>query len=141
MRDALLVRLTLERLDAAEAIAFVQDPGAGATALFLGTVRDASDAGAVTGLDYEAWEPRALDALTAIGEELLDRWPLCRAALLHRVGHLDVGEVSVVVCCSSPHRAESFEAARHGIERLKRDVPIWKKEALADGEARWVMGA
>jgi molybdopterin synthase catalytic subunit len=62
-------------------------------------------------------------------------------ALLHRIGHLEVGEVSVVVCCTAPHRAEAFEAARQGIERLKDDVPIWKKERLESGEARWVMGS
>jgi molybdopterin synthase catalytic subunit len=61
-------------------------------------------------------------------------------ALLHRTGRLDVGETSVVVCCSAPHRAEAFEAARHGIERIKQDVPIWKKERLVSGEAQWVMG-
>ena len=62
-------------------------------------------------------------------------------ALLHRFGHLDVGEVSVLVCCSAPHRAEAFEAARYGIERIKEDVPIWKKEGLTSGEAHWVMGS
>jgi len=62
-------------------------------------------------------------------------------ALLHRTGHLEIGETSVVVCCSAPHRAEAFEAARHGIEQLKADVPIWKKEALATGDAHWVMGS
>ena len=62
-------------------------------------------------------------------------------ALLHRIGRLAVGEISVLVCCSAPHRAEAFEAARHGIERIKQDVPIWKKEALVSGEAHWVMGS
>jgi len=69
------------------------------------------------------------------------RWPICRAVLAHRVGELQVGEVSVVVCCSAPHRAEAFEAARFGIEQVKRDAPIWKKEHLGTGEARWVAGS
>ena len=68
-------------------------------------------------------------------------WPTRRVALLHRSGHLVVGEASVVVAASAPHRAEAFEACRHGIEQLKVDVPIWKKESLASGEADWVMGA
>jgi molybdopterin synthase catalytic subunit len=141
MREALLIRLTREPLDPAEAIRFVADPSAGGLVLFAGTVRDHSDAGGVTGLDYEAWDEMVARRLEALGEELFDRWPICRVALLHRIGHLEVGEVSVVVCCTAPHRAEAFEAARHGIERLKDDVPIWKKERLESGEARWVMGS
>ncbi len=141
MREALLIRLTREPLDPDEALRFVADPAAGGLVLFAGTVRDHSEAGGVTGLDYEAWDDMVNRRLEAIGEELFDRWPICRAALLHRVGHLDVGEVSVVVCCTAPHRAEAFDAARHGIERLKDDVPIWKKERLESGDARWVMGS
>jgi molybdopterin synthase catalytic subunit len=141
MRDGLLVRLTAEALDAEEALAFCGDPGAGGTVLFAGTVRDHSQAGEVTALDYEAWTERAEHHLEVLGEELFDTWPVKRVALLHRTGHLEIGETSVVVCCSAPHRAEAFEAARHGIERLKADVPIWKKEALASGDAHWVMGS
>ena len=70
-----------------------------------------------------------------------ERWSVCRVALLHATGQLAIGQVSVVVAVSAPHRAEAFEACRFGIEELKRDVPIWKKEALATGEADWVMGA
>jgi molybdopterin synthase catalytic subunit len=141
MREALLIRLTREPLDTAEAVRFVADPAAGGIVLFAGTVRDNSDAGEVTALDYEAWDEMVNRRLEAIGEEMFARWPVCRAALLHRVGRLEVGEVSVVVCCSGPHRAEAFEAARHAIERLKEDVPIWKKEQLESGDARWVMGS
>lgn len=141
MSERLLVRLTDAPLDTGGALAFVADPGAGGTVLFAGTVRDHSNEGQVRALDYEAWEERALDRLEAVGEEILHRWPVCRVAIFHRTGHLEVGEVSVLVCCSSPHRAEAFEAARHGIERIKRDVPIWKKESLASGTAQWVMGS
>jgi molybdopterin synthase catalytic subunit len=136
----LLVRITEEPLDPAEALAFCGATEAGGTVLFSGTVRDHSDAGEVSGLDYEAWGEMAESKMTAIGREILDRWPVARVALLHRTGHLDVGEVSVLVCCSAPHRAEAFDAARHGIERIKQDVPIWKKERLTTGEAQWVMG-
>lgn len=141
MREDLLVRVTGEAIGAEEAVAFVADPAAGGTCVFLGTVRDHSEAGGVTGLTYEAWDELAVRRLEELGEELIARWPLCRAALLHRTGDLAVGEVSVVVACSAPHRAEAFEACRHGIERLKEDVPIWKKEALVSGEAHWVKGS
>jgi molybdopterin synthase catalytic subunit len=141
MRDALLIRLTEALLDPSEALAFVSDPGAGGTVLFAGTVRDHSAAGTVSALDYEAWEEQARTRLEALGEDILERWPVCRVAILHRTGHLEIGEISVLVCCSAPHRAEAFEAARHGIERLKQDVPIWKKENLTTGTAQWVMGS
>jgi molybdopterin synthase catalytic subunit len=116
-----LTRVSAAPLAVEEALAFIADPGAGGSCVFIGTVRDRSDAGEVTGL--------------------LDRWPLRRVAILHRTGDLAIGEASVVVACSAPHRAEAFEACRHGIERLKEDVPIWKKEGLVSGDARWVMGS
>lgn len=141
MREDLLVRLTDRALDPGEALAFVADPGAGGAVLFSGTVRDHSPEGEVGGLSYEVWEERARASLEAIGGELFDRWPIRRAALLHRFGDLAVGEVSVVVCCSAAHRAEAFEAARQGIERIKAEVPIWKKEHLLAGESHWVAGS
>jgi molybdopterin synthase catalytic subunit len=141
VRDRFLVRITADPLDAAAALAFVEDPGAGGTCVFLGTVRNRSDAGEVTSLTYEAWDELAVRRLEEIAGEMLERWPLCRVAILHRTGDLSVGEVSVVVACSAPHRAEAFDGCRHGIERLKRDVPIWKREHLVAGESRWVMGS
>lgn len=141
MREDLLVRITPDAVTADEALTFVSDPGAGGTCVFLGTVRDRSDAGEVSGLRYEAWDELATRRLEELGDELLATWPVRRVALVHRTGDLAVGEVSVIVACSSPHRAEAFEACRHGIERLKAEVPIWKKEILASGEAEWVMGS
>jgi molybdopterin synthase catalytic subunit len=139
--ERLLVRITADALDPAEALEFVADPGAGGTCLFLGTVRDHSNAGDVTGLHYEAWAELAATRLRDVGGELLKRWPVRRVALLHRTGDLAIGQVSVVVACSAPHRAEAFEACRHGIERIKEDAPIWKKEELDSGEAHWVRGS
>jgi molybdopterin synthase catalytic subunit len=136
-----LVRISAEPLSVDEALAFVGDAGAGGTCVFVGTVRDRSDAGDVTELHYEAWDELATERLGEIAAEMLDGWPLRKVAILHRTGDLKVGEASVVVACSAPHRAEAFEACRHGIERLKEDVPIWKKEGLVTGEAEWVMGS
>jgi molybdopterin synthase catalytic subunit len=141
MDDRVLVRITADSLDTGEALAFVADPGAGGTCLFLGTVRDHSHAGTVTGLQYEAWDELAETRLAEVAREMLEKWPVQKAALLHRTGPLQVGEVSVVVACSAAHRAEAFEACRHGIERIKEDAPIWKKEALTSGESHWVMGS
>lgn len=141
MREGLSIRVTADPLDPAEAVASVADPAAGGTCVFLGTVRDNSDAGSVTGLTYEAWEELALARLGELGEELFSSWPLRRVSLWHRTGSLAIGETSVIVACSAAHRAEAFEACRRGIERLKEDVPIWKKEHLVAGDSRWVMGA
>jgi molybdopterin synthase catalytic subunit len=139
--DPTLVRITGQPLRMEEAAAFVADPAAGATCVFAGTVRNRSEAGDVSGLVYEAWDELAERRLREVAGEMRSTWPVRKVALLHRIGALDVGETSVVVACSAPHRAEAFEACRHGIERLKQDVPIWKKEALATGDAHWVMGS
>ena len=141
VREELLVRVTSDAIGAEEAVAFVADPGAGGTCVFLGTVRDRSEAGAVTGLTYEAWEELAVRRLEELGEELFDRWSPCKVALVHRWGDLAVGEASVAIAVSAPHRAEAFAACRHAIERLKHDVPIWKKEHLVSGESEWVLGS
>ncbi len=141
MSDPSLIRVTADPLSVDEALAAVGDPGAGGTCVFVGTVRDHSDAGDVTGLRYEAWEELAIKRLQELAAELAEKWPVKKVAILHRTGDLEVGEASVVIACSAPHRADAFEACRHAIERLKEDVPIWKKEELATGEAHWVMGS
>jgi molybdopterin synthase catalytic subunit len=136
-----LVRVTSDRLSVDEALASVADGAAGGTCVFIGTVRDHSEAGDVTGLRYEAWDELAVARLHEIAGELFEHWPVKKIAILHRIGELTVGEASVVIACSAPHRSDAFEACRQGIERLKEDVPIWKKEALVTGEAHWVMGS
>jgi molybdopterin synthase catalytic subunit len=139
--DRFLADVSDRPISVDRALRFVADPGAGGTCLFIGTVRDHSAAGEVTGLNYESWDELARSRLIEIGQEILTKWPVRKAAILHRSGHLAVGEVSVIIACSAPHRADAFEACRHGIERLKKDVPIWKKESLVSGETHWVMGS
>jgi molybdopterin synthase catalytic subunit len=141
-RGRTLVRIAPAPPSADEALAAVADPAAGGTCVFVGTVRDHSAAGDdVTELTYEAWDELAAERLEEIAAQIHTRWTVCAVALLHATGTLAIGQVSVVVAVSAPHRAEAFEAARFGIEELKRDVPIWKKEALSSGDADWVMGA
>ena len=135
------IRVTSEPITTSEAIAFVADGAAGGTCVFVGTVRDHSAAGTIVGLTYEAWNELAETRLQEIAAELFEKWPLRKVALLHRTGELSVGDISVVVACSSPHRGDAFDGCRHGIERLKQDVPIWKKEHVADGDSHWVMGS
>jgi molybdopterin synthase catalytic subunit len=140
--DHTLVRVSTEPLSVDEALAFIADPSAGGSCVFIGTVRDTgADGASVTSLTYESWDELAAERLAEIASELRARWPVGRVALLHRTGDLGVGEASVVVAVSGPHRAETFDACREGIEQLKHDVPIWKKELFVSGEGHWVMGA
>ena len=122
-------------------LSVVAHPGAGAIVVFLGVVRDNARGRRVDHLHYEAYEALARREMERIAAAIAERWPGTRVAMIHRTGRLEVGEASVAIGVSAPHRAEAFEACRHGIERLKDDVPIWKKEQLTSGEAHWVMGA
>jgi molybdopterin synthase catalytic subunit len=134
-------RLTRDVIDPSEVLSSVADPGAGAVVLFLGTVRDNSEAGTVERVEYEAYETMAEKTLAQAEREVRRRWPATTGVrIAHRVGNLVVGEVSVAVAVSSPHRAEAFEACRHAIETIKHDVPIWKREKLGDGSEVWVEG-
>ncbi len=134
-------RLTREEIDPSKVARSVGRPGAGAVVLFLGTVRDSSEAGSVERIEYEAYEPMAEKRLEQAELDVKRRWPeTTGVAIVHRLGNLEVGEVSVAVAVSSPHRAEAFEACRHAIETIKRDVPIWKREKLGDGGEVWVEG-
>jgi molybdopterin synthase catalytic subunit len=110
-------------------------PGCGAVVTFCGTVRDFSDGRpGVTSLEYEVYPEQAVTKLERVAGAARKRWPVIdRLVLLHRIGHLDVGDVSVVVATSTPHRAEAFEAARYCIDTLKHTVPIWKRETWAGG--------
>lgn len=112
-------------------------PSCGAVVLFSGTARDhAPGRHGVERLEYEAYEEHVIPRLQAIADEMRQRWPaLGRIALLHREGVVAVGESSVVVVASSPHRPAAFEAARFGIDTLKATVPIWKRETWSDGES------
>jgi molybdopterin synthase catalytic subunit len=131
-------RLTDEPLSTADAHAFVADPGAGGTVVFTGTVRNHAEGRPVSGMVYEAFTERAEAQLAAIAREVADGWPEARAVWVeHRVGDLGIGEASVVVAVSAPHRDQAFAAARHGIDTLKVTAAIWKQEHWADGSSHW----
>jgi molybdopterin synthase catalytic subunit len=111
----------------------------GAVVTFEGTVRNQTNGRPVLCLDYECYEPMALEILAKIGHEIAAAHQLTRVAMVHRLGHLLIGETSVAVIAMAPHRRAAFEAALEGIDRLKKTVPIWKKEHFLDGEV-WVEG-
>jgi MoaE-MoaD fusion protein len=135
----LLVGVRRPPLPIDEVLATVASPAAGATVLFLGTVRDhSSHSPQVERLEYRAYEEMAERVLHAIAAELHVDWPqLTGIALLHAVGDLPVGAHTIAVACSSAHREEAYAASRHALEEVKRRVPIWKREVGPDG-SHWV---
>jgi MoaE-MoaD fusion protein len=134
-----LFELTSRPLDARRMETAVAHKGAGAICTFTGVVRDSSRGRSVTHLEYEAYAEMATAQMRKIGDEIGEKWPEARVAMAHRTGRLEIGEPSVVVSVSSPHRAEAIAACKWGIDRLKESVPIWKKEHAADG-SYWIEG-
>ncbi len=113
-------------------------PSDGAVCLFVGVVRDSNEGRATTRIRYEAYGPMAEDQMTQILEALGREYPGVRLTVRHRIGELAVGEASVAIVATSPHRAEAFAACRAAIDRIKTTVPIWKKEFHPDGSSEWV---
>jgi molybdopterin synthase catalytic subunit len=120
-----------------EVIQKVVHPNAGAVNVFIGTVREMTNGKRTIYLKYEAYIPMAIKQFRVIEAEIRKRWPEVRLAITHRIGELHITDTAVVIACSSPHRAASFEACRYAIERIKEIVPIWKKEHWDNGEC-WV---
>jgi molybdopterin synthase catalytic subunit/molybdopterin converting factor small subunit len=131
------VRLTEEPLSLDDALRAVADDEAGAVATFTGTARQHSRGRTVLHLDYEAYEDMALEQLAALAADLRERHGLTGIAVHHRVGRVSIGEASVVIAVSAPHRAEAFAACREAIETLKASIPLWKKEVYEGGE-EWI---
>ena len=120
-------------IDVNAVIAQAAHPDHGALIVFIGTTRGQTNGKRTLSLEYEAYVPMAEASMRQIGEEIAERWPGVITAITHRIGDVGVGEASVVIAVSAPHRAEAYEASRYAIDRLKRTVPIWKKEIYEDG--------
>jgi molybdopterin synthase catalytic subunit len=133
-----MVHLTPHPIDVQKITETVRRSHCGAIVTFLGTVRDLTDGRTTVALDYEAHPGLAEKLMAQIDEETRKRWPVGELVLIHRTGHLAVGEISVALAVSCPHRTEAFEACRFVIDRLKEVVPIWKKEIWADGSSEWI---
>ncbi|MFT5685652.1 MAG: molybdopterin synthase catalytic subunit [Myxococcota bacterium] len=132
-----MIAITETTIDTHAVEAAVSRPEAGAILTFSGATRDNFGGRPVTGLSYEVYEPMAISVMTQIAEEAAVRWPGARVAMVHRIGVLTIGEVSVVISVSTPHRADCYAASRFAIDALKERVPIWKKEHYADGNNAW----
>jgi molybdopterin synthase catalytic subunit len=133
-----MIEITSAPIDAAAVIERVRSPHAGAVCTFLGTVRDLTDERRTLSLRYEAYPEMAEKKMAELEAEGRRRWPLIEVALVHRVGNLELGEISVIVAVSCPHRGHAFEACHWLIDTLKEVVPIWKKEVWEDGQQEWV---
>ena len=133
----ILCVLTHESIDMRTLTDFVADPGAGATATFVGTTRNTNDGRRVVRLEYECYPGMAEKEMTKIAAEVLEKWPIIKIAMIHRLGRVDIGEASVAIAVSSGHRHAAFEACHYAINQLKEMVPIWKKELYEGGEL-WI---
>src|SRR5688500_4293938 len=132
-----MFRVIYGPIDLQELVRFVTDPEAGAIATFIGTTRNNNDGRTVIALDYDGYVAMAEKELARIGEDVKKRWQICRMAIVHRLGPVQITEASVVIAVSSGHRDAAFAACRFAIEEIKRTVPIWKKEVFEGGEV-WI---
>jgi molybdopterin synthase catalytic subunit len=136
----MLIEITHDPIDPDAVRRSVGGSHDGAVLLFLGTVRNHNDGRTVDGMEYEAYEEMASEVLRAIAEEAATALGTDRVAVVHRIGSLAVGEVSVAIAVSSPHRAQAYDASRYAIEEIKKRLPVWKREHYTDGERSWVRG-
>jgi molybdopterin synthase catalytic subunit len=130
-------KITSEEIDVNQVITSVIRPEAGAINTFIGTVREFTGEKQTVSLQYEAYPSMAEKQLKRIGIEIREQWPDVQTSIVHRIGKLAISDVAVVIAVASPHRAESYDASRYAIERIKEIVPIWKKEYWTDGE-EWI---
>ena len=133
-----MISLTTTAIDPAAVLATVASNDAGAVLLFLGTTREFTQGRRTVSLDYECYPEMAEKKLTELEAEARRRWPLVGCEIVHRLGHLELGEASIAIAVSSPHRAAAFAAGQWLIDTIKQVVPIWKQENWADGTKEWV---
>ena len=134
-----MIQLTPEKISVDTLLDSVEDHSTGGLVIFLGRVRNHAEGRQVRAMDYEAFDEMALTKMQAIAEQAREKWPIQKIAIVHRTGHLELGEVSIAIAVACAHRAEAFAACRFVIDTLKKTVPIWKKEYFEGGEA-WVEG-
>ncbi|MCI0358715.1 MAG: molybdenum cofactor biosynthesis protein MoaE [Planctomycetaceae bacterium] len=133
-----MISLTTKHIDASEVLASVSSTDAGAIVLFLGTTREFTHGRRTASLDYECYPEMAEKKLAELEAEARRRWPLTGCSIVHRLGRLELGEASIAIAVSSPHRQVAFEAGKWLIDTIKEVVPIWKRENWADGSSEWV---
>ena len=131
--------ITRDPLDPQPLVEAVRKDESGAVALFYGVVRNHNMGRSVQYLEYDAYESMAVKKLREVADEVCAKFPVNGVAALHRIGRLEIGETSLLVAVSSPHRKEAFEACHYAVDRIKETVPVWKKEVWEDG-SEWIEG-
>ncbi len=135
-----MFRLVRDPIEIGTVTGTIKQPEDGALVVFEGVVRNHANGKSVRFLEYDAYEPMALKKIEEIGRQAKEAFDIRAIAIVHRLGHLDIGECSIVIAVASAHRAPAFDACRFAIDAIKRYVPIWKKEFCEDGEV-WIEGA
>lgn len=133
-----MIQITNESIDTEEVLRSVASNLSGASLLFVGTTREFTGDRKTDSLEYECFGQMAKKKMVELAGEAIDRWSLTACSIVHRVGPVGLGEASVAIAVSSPHRKNAFEAGEWLIDRLKQVVPIWKKELWSDGTSEWV---
>lgn len=133
-----MISLTHQPIDTDAVLADVASPQAGAIVLFLGATREFTQGRQTASLDYECYPEMAEKKLAELEAEACRRWPIVNCSIIHRLGRLALGEASIAIAVSSPHRADAFAAGQWLIDTIKQVVPIWKQENWADGTSEWV---
>jgi molybdopterin synthase catalytic subunit len=137
MLKNIAIELNSQPLSISACESFIESPDAGGAVVFIGTVRNKTQAKTVLRLEFEAYAPMAIKEMQKIAEQAVAQFLVLKVAIHHRVGVLEIGEIAVVIAVSSPHRGAAFQACQYCIDTLKETVPIWKKEVFEDGEV-WV---
>jgi len=132
-----MFRVTDKPIDLQDLVNYVSDPEAGAIATFIGTTRNNNEGRRVIALDYDGYVQMAEKELARIGDDAKTKWPICKMAIVHRLGPVQITEASVIIAVSAGHRDAAFAACRFAIEEIKKTVPIWKKEVYEGGEI-WI---
>ena len=133
-----MFRVTTEPLDVQQVHDLVKSPADGAVVTFDGIVRNNFDGREVRYLEYEAYAAMAEKKMADIAAEVKNKFAVGNMAMVHRIGRLEIGESSILIAVAAPHRQPAFEACAYAMDRVKEEVPVWKKEFFADGESHWV---
>jgi molybdopterin synthase catalytic subunit len=133
-----MIEITEDSIDTDQVLKSVQSSQAGASVLFVGTTRQYTGGKETLRLDYDCYQEMALKKMESLREQAMAKWPIEECSIVHRIGTVELGESSIAVAVSTPHRADSFEAAQWLVDTLKKEVPIWKREHWADGSREWV---
>lgn len=134
-------RITSKEIDVKSVLGSINNNGDfGATVLFIGTVRNYGDNGPVIGMTYEAYVGMAEERIKTIETEVKKRWDVKEIRIVHRVGDLNIGDISITIGISTPHSKDAFDASQFILNKIKQDIPIWKNEILLNGNTKWVSG-